>query len=688
MIMQKFRKILSGFVIAVYFMVYTAPFGLCVTNVPPVQGSVNKPVLRGEAKTTPAVKATSPSSLKLEGDISITKGNPRISLSLRDSDVKQVLRMFADKAGLNIVFHDSVNGKVTMDLVNVPLNDAFKMVMQITNLTYFVDKNTMVVAAAGAAQSLNLSKQEMVSIPVKYNDAAVMAEFLNKNIFLINKPGLSNSQVAITNPMTNDVLIFGTENDVRMARKIIQKLDTKPTVTTFVVNHTTPKEMATLLCTELLPSATIENVVTPTSSYSSSPSSSSPSSPPSSPGPSGPTRTPGMGTSTPSISGMPTGGAAESSGASSSSGSTPSGSSSVASGSTGGGSSSSISLGGGVIACQYYHKVDTGSLKSFNAQGMSISYFPQLGTISVVGGSKEQIELIKDFIAQNDKKMQQAYLEISLIELNESGMRDFSNTWQVWSSFFSGSFDGSSTKTNPLYPNFLHGDGYTVVDSAANKFAPLYSLGRFSGTPTITYTMNYLISNNKGRVLANPRIMITNGATSTIDLTSDYVKSTTSQALASTSGAVSGAVQKTYTIGNDDGIKVSMVPFISPDGYVTMNISPQYSTIKEKITTPSTDANAAAKGERDIQATLLQRRNLELKNVRIKDGETLVIGGMIREDETKQVGKIPVLGDLPGVGFFFRSTTTEKNKSELVIMITPKIIKDSEDIAKDQNVNL
>lgn len=61
----------------------------------------------------------------LSGDVKLTDKNERITLSLRDSDLKQVLRMFADKAGMNIVFHNSVKGKVTLDLVNMPINEAF-----------------------------------------------------------------------------------------------------------------------------------------------------------------------------------------------------------------------------------------------------------------------------------------------------------------------------------------------------------------------------------------------------------------------------------------------------------------------------------------------------------------------------------------------------------------------------------
>ena len=625
MIIKNMKKVLSSIIIAIFTIVYSAPVGLCLPDAQPststaaITAAVNKPILRA---------APQASALKLEGEILLSKGNPKVNLSLRDSDVKQVLRMFADKAGLNIIFHDSVSGKVTMDLVNVPLNDAFKMVMQVTSLTYFIDKNTMIVTSSEAALKLNLSKQEMMTIPVKYANASAVADFLNKNIFSINKPGLSNAQIAITNPGTNEILIFGTNNDYLMAKKVVAQFDIKPKEETFVVNHTTPKEMSDLICGMLLN----------TSSGSS--------------------------------------------GGSSSSGSGSSGGGSATGGAAG------LSLGTGVLACKSSNSLTAGALSSLNTNSLSVTYFTQRGTISVMGGSQQQIEMIKDFILANDKKQQQAYLELSIIELNESGSKDFSNTWQVYNEFFSGGFNGT-TATNPNFVNYLQGNQYPVIDPTdTNNYPdPSYYLKKYSGAPTVTYSMSYLISNGKGRVLANPRIMITNGETSTVDLSSDYIKSIKTEVL---NGSLTGATQKTFTIGNDEGIKVELLPFISPDGYVTLNIKPQYSTIKEKVYTTSstTSGTGPTTTVSDLAATLLQRRNLDLKNVRIKDGETLVIGGMIRENETKTVAKIPVLGDLPGVGMFFRNTSTTKEKQELVIMITPKIIKDSEDVVNNQDATL
>ena len=660
---KNIKKYLSAFLVAVYLMIYTAPVGFCISAIARMDSS--KPALRNSAQVNPS-KIT---PLKLEGDISISKGNPKVSLSLRDSDVKQVLRMFADKAGLNIIFHGSVSGKVTLDLVNVPLNDAFKMIMQTTDLTYYIDYNTMVVTSASAAKTLNLAKQEMITIPVKYVDATILADFLNKNIFSLNKPGLSNSQIAITNPGTNEILIFGTNNDYLIAKKVIEQFDKKPLEQTFVVNHTTPKEMSDLICTTLFKKFSSTSSGGSSGGESSSGGSSSngdsnggnsnggnspnagggtpPSSPPSSP-------------MTPlnSLPGAPTGGAAD------------------AGDSGGGNSTTSMSLGAGVIACQYNNSVTAGNLSSLNTNNLAITYFSQRGTIQVLGGSLQQMEMIKDFIFRNDKKQPQAYLEVSIIELNENGSRQFNNTWNIISEGFSGTFDGTIS-TNPLYPQFIRGDSLWLTDG---KMPPknVYEFQKVTGTPIITYTMSYLIKNGKGRVLANPKILITNGQTSTIDLSSDYVKTVTSQVM--TSNGQAGATQRTYNIASDEGIKVSLMPFISPEGYVTLNIKPEYSTEKGQVT-----EHNAATGTDDVVATLLQRRNLDLKNIRIKDGETLVIGGMIRDSETKNVSKIPVLGDLPGIGMFFRNTDSTKVKEELVIMITPKIIKDSEDLVNSNS---
>jgi type IV pilus assembly protein PilQ len=216
-------------------------------------------------------------------------------------------------------------------------------------------------------------------------------------------------------------------------------------------------------------------------------------------------------------------------------------------------------------------------------------------------------------------------------------------------------------------------------------------LPKYTGAPVIQYSINYLIQNGKGRVLANPRILITSGKKSSIKITSSYIKKVTSQVMDSVA-SLSGAVQKQYDIAEDLGIDVELQPYISPDGYVTINIIPTYSTIKEQITEPRTLVTNEALGTtqvvNDLVATLIDKRELNLQNIRIKDGETMVIGGMLKETETKRINKFPILGDIPLIGALFRSSTSQKEKNELVIMLTPRIVKDSVEVVNDEKVKL
>lgn len=592
------------------------------------------------------------SVMSLKSGVNLTDKNDVITLSLRDSDVKQVLRMFADKAGLNIVFHNSVNGKVTLDLVQTPINSAFNLVLEIAGLSYYKQGNTMIVMSKNSPDNAMYSKQEMMVFPINYVAADKIANFLNKNVFSMKRPGMSSIDAATVNSATNELIVFGMPSDEVIIKKVIEQFDKEPYTKTFAVNHTTPAEMADMICNLLLPSRGIGN-------FDSSSGSSSKD-------------------NTKSFGDM-TGGAAEASS-----------------------SGENLKLGEGIIACSVSSQSATSNASPFDMQNLSIAYFPQRGTITLMGGSENQAKMIERFIKLNDVKQPQAFLEVSIVELNESGSKDFQNQWQIQSKNWGASFDGQSlsggrpgfssggnyyTKTEYIWDggNQATGqapNGNPYMNPETGEFIVPNQIERIyraimPSTTYVSWTMNYLIQNRKGRVLANPKILITNGQESVIDLTQDYVEKVTSEYLTSSyagQSGTTGTVQRDYTIGDDLGIKVSLVPFISPEGYVTLNIKPEYSTVADQVYAPGSISSSP-----DLVATLLSRRDLDLKNVRIKDGETLVIGGLIQELETKSVNKIPFLGDLPIIGTIFRSTSTTKSKSELVIMITPKILNDGED---------
>lgn len=558
-----------------------------ITLITVISGNAVNAISPRESFGSPQLRGlySNPNNIKLEGEVSLNKGNQIISVSLRDSDVRQVLRMFADKAGLNIIFHKSVEGKITLDLVNTTLNDAFRMIMQMSELSFTINNDTLMVMSKDAAKELGVNKESMSIIPVKYVKASDLATFLNKNIFSGNTPGLSTSEIVVTNPIRNELLIFGSDNDYKLAKKIVDKFDIKPQVTTYKVNHTTPREMAFLLCEALFPGKVNEVPEDENTEKDKI---------------------------------------------------------------------QAIKLGGGVVACRSENTADSDKFQSLGTNNLTVVYQPSLGAISVYGGSSEQVMMVNDFIATNDRKQPQAYIDVSFVELSEEGSKDFQNNWVI--------------RSGDLTSSFMPGTGLSI--------GPLYYKG--SGAPvsssSISQTMTYLIESKKGKMLANPKVMVTNGKTSSINLAEDYVEKVDSQIIQNSLITTSNSVQRTYTIGKDMGIKLDMVPFISPDGYVSLNLKPHYATRKEDI--------LDSQFNNLLVGTLLNRRDLDLSNIRIKDGETLVIGGLIKEEEQQKVTKIPVLGDLPVAGVFFRNTKKTNVKSELVILITPRIIKDTEDVVR------
>ena len=594
------------------------------------------------------------SALTFNSEVSLTEKNDVITLSLRDSDVKQVLRMFADKAGMNIIFHNSVSGQVTLDMVDMPINEAFNLVLQVSGLNYYKQGSTMIVMSKAAPDNAAYSKQEMMIFPVNYVDAGAIAEFLNKNVFGMKKAGMSSVDAATVNSATNELIVFGMPSDAAIVEKVIEQFDREPFSKTFAVNHTTPAEMADMICNVLLPSRGISASKSRGSGNRE-------------------TFAPSPGTSTGGAAGIMTGAAS---------------------------STSDMKLGEGIVACSATSAAASSVVAPFNMQNLSIAYFPQRGTITLMGGSEAQAAMIENFIKANDIKQPQALLEVSIVELTEQGSKEFQNNWNLSSNGWGFGFDANGFTANRMAGsgnrwipavNYVFNNG--VADSAGNMISDSklpYLKGDEWVVPQqqvqnymvkmpmqtrVSWSMKYLIENSKARVLANPKILITNGQESIIDLTQDYVEKVTAEYLTSSTNGdgATGTAQKNYTIAEDLGIKVTLTPFISPEGYVTLNIKPEYSTIAEQIY-----GQGEVFGVLDLAATLLSRRNLDLKNVRIKDGETLVLGGMIQETEQKTVTKIPVLGDLPLVGPLFRSSSTAKAKSELVIMITPKIMNDGE----------
>ncbi len=567
------------------------------------------------------------SSVQLKGNVSLDNKEQVINLSLRESDVKQVLRMLADKAGLNLVLHGSVTGKVTLDLKNVTLNKAFEYIMQMNGLAYTLDNSTdtMIVAAKTASHKIGLNMSKIKPIQIKYLDAGTVAKFLNSNIFSLNRPDLSSSSgsnVAVTNPRTNQILIFGNENDFEIAQNIISMVDTKPIMKTFDINYADANNLAKTLCFTVFNEREEKEDEEEDDEESDSSGSENPADK-------------GAESVCGTITLLKNDSSTDDSG----------GEGDLASGLEGSGtgsqsSSSSSGNSNGIISDTAGSTEGTvAGLESLDAPGYAVISNKVLGNITVVG-TQDQIDLSAEFIQKFDKRQPQAYLETSIIELNESGSKSLSNSLSFQNSNLSSLSYGGGSNTF----------SFSSTGSAAKE---------------LKNSITALIQENKGRVLSNPRIVASNYVESKIDISTDIVESVTREF-----DRDSGITTYTYNIGQA-GIKLEIIPKITPNKDIVLSIKPSYTSVKETQSDPITDLTAF---------TLLNNRKFEATNIRVKNGETLILGGLIQEVETKDAKKVPFVSDIPILGLLFKDTKTNKERNELIIMITPRVLDEDNNI--------
>lgn len=157
---------------------------------------------------------------------------------------------------------------------------------------------------------------------------------------------------------------------------------------------------------------------------------------------------------------------------------------------------------------------------------------------------------------------------------------------------------------------------------------------------------------NRGEVLSNPRVVTSNQKEASIEqgVEIPYLE-------ASSSGAITISFRKAV-------LELKVKPQITPDDHIIMDLSLKKDTLGERIqllgsSIPSIDT-------REVSTQVL-----------VDNGETVVLGGVYEQTNSKQVERVPLLGDLPAIGALFRRTQDVDNKRELLMFVTPKILKDS-----------
>ena len=164
--------------------------------------------------------------------------------------------------------------------------------------------------------------------------------------------------------------------------------------------------------------------------------------------------------------------------------------------------------------------------------------------------------------------------------------------------------------------------------------------------------INALVTEGKARIMANPTVTILDGRQASIHAGD---KIWYPQLIGRD---INGLIYQATEI--DVGVTLKVSPRVGPDGNITLTLVPTISSLTDSVF--------------EGNPTITERSTLT--TVRVKDGETLAIGGLIRDDETVTITKVPLLGDIPIIGnLLFKSKVRHPFRSEVVIIITPEVVK-------------
>ena len=199
---------------------------------------------------------------------------------------------------------------------------------------------------------------------------------------------------------------------------------------------------------------------------------------------------------------------------------------------------------------------------------------------------------------------------------------------------------------------------FTEMQPLPNPDGTIGRIGRFQAlarTPiSFTAQLNLLVQNGKGRVLADPRITTLSGRTASI-------RAGDTISILTTTAGNAGTIATTQVQSFQTGVTLDITPSVSPDGGIMVVLHPVVNSLI------GTNAGVPEISTRDTQTT-----------VHLHDDETLVIGGLIQENDTRTTTKVPFLGDLPLVGHVFRNQAVQGQRNELIIVVTPHIVKRGE----------
>ncbi|MBI3912141.1 MAG: hypothetical protein HY320_14575 [Armatimonadetes bacterium] len=256
----------------------------------------------------------------------------------------------------------------------------------------------------------------------------------------------------------------------------------------------------------------------------------------------------------------------------------------------------------------------------------------------LVSGPAQTFALIETLIESLDKRLPQVFIEVVIADVSLDTQTKFGIEWNVLS--------GNST----------FGTNFGLEDPSADQTGFRYSVV----SRNFRLVLQALKEQDKVRILSTPHVMVTDNSPAVISI-GERVP------FAAASNISGGGVVQTTVDFLDVAITLNVTPHISPGDQILMDVDQVINSLLEFI--------PVAPGQLAPRTTSRHAGT----TVTVENGQTIVIGGIISDNRSRKVQKVPILGDLPLIGNLFRNTQRQKGRSELVVFLTPHVVREPGD---------
>lgn len=294
-------------------------------------------------------------------------------------------------------------------------------------------------------------------------------------------------------------------------------------------------------------------------------------------------------------------------------------------------------------------------------RGLQVLVDTRLNTVTLVGARK-LIEVASSQLVQLDLRRRQVAVNVKIVDVNLLNTKNFGS-----------SFSFGIDQTRAVNSGGIGVINFGSTTPVGADTGVLGSIATVTGPSAFNFARQFLlqlqasITSGNAKILTDPTLVVQEGQQATVNLTQQVV----------------GDVETTITTGDnpiittevtkeDTGLILTVnVERIDDNGFINLSVAPQVIAIAGEE-----DINLGQSGNQTI--ALLSERSLTSGTIRLRDGQTLILSGIIQDQDRVNARKFPILGDLPIIGALFRSTQKVNQRAEVIVLLTPQILDDSD----------